>query len=360
MKARKETLKIVPLLGVLALLSCGDSTEPPPPVLELAFSESAIDLEGVEARYAADVAYGEAERNVFDIYLPDCSEPTALVIFFHGGGFTGGNKSAANDNPHASRTRDLLRDCVAFATVNYRLLKVPSQGEGTSSIPAQGGVRTSLDDAARALQFMRYHSHSLNLAPERVAVYGVSAGAGISLWLATTDDLADPNSEDPVERESSRISAAGAFATQATYDILDWEAVLLPLTSQFAAALGGTDIPTVAAAVGAQNYLLTFLAQETIEGLYEEDALAYQAEVDMLENMDAQDAPIYVHNYNVGLSNLLNAFLHHPLHAMAVEDRADEVGLEVVAYAEAPAPFNREDLSGETLPEFFRRHLGVD
>ena len=293
-------------------------------------------------------------------YLPDCPEPTPLVIFFHGGGFTGGNKSSANGDSHAAQTREMLRHCVAYAAANYRLLKIPSREQGTSSIPAQGGVRRSLDDSARAVQFMRYYSHALNLDPERVAVYGASAGAGISLWLGTTDDLADPTSSDPIERESSRVSAAGALGTQATYDILDWERVLLPLTSLFVDVLGGTDVPTVARAVGADYYLLTFLGVETVEELYSEEGMAYRAGVDMLENMDAGDAPIYVHNYNPGFGNLLNLFLHHGLHAIAVEDRADEVDLEVVAYVNAPAPYGREDPSGETLPEFFLRHLGVD
>lgn len=39
-----------------------------------------------------------------------------------------------------------------------------------------------------------------------------------------------------------------------------------------------------------------------------EEAKAYQARVDMLENMDAGDAPIYVHNYRTGLSNLTRHF----------------------------------------------------
>lgn len=324
------------------------------PALELSFTTAPVDLSGITANYAEDVRYGEAERNLFDIYLPDCEDPTPLVIYIHGGGFTGGDKSAGHSN--AEGVREFLQNCVAFATINYTLLKVPSAAEGVSSIVAQGGVLPSLEDAARALQFMRYHFSSLNLDPDNVAAYGASAGAGASLWLGTHDDLADPDNADPVLRESTRLKAAGALATQSTYDLIRWEQVLLPITKSLEGVLGGTDIPTVAGAVGATNYLLTFLGVDSVEAIYTPENEAYRANVDMLGMMDAGDAPIYVHNFKTGFDDLLNLFLHHGLHALAVKERADEVGLESVAYIEEPA-YALADPSGEGLNSFLLRHI---
>jgi len=77
-------------------------------------------------------------------------------------------------------------------------------------------------DAVRALQFIRLHSKKWNLDPERVACFGGSAGAGISLWLAFHDDLADPESHDPVARQSSRIVAAATRNGQSTYDLYEF------------------------------------------------------------------------------------------------------------------------------------------
>lgn len=322
--------------------------------LTLSFTEAPVELPGIAADYAEDVRYGEQDRNVFDIYLPDCDAPTPLVIYIHGGGFTGGDKSSANSNGDA--IRELLQSCVAYATINYTLLQVPSAAQGTSSIVEQGGVLTSLEDTARALQFMRYHFASLNLDPENVAVYGVSAGAGAGLWLGTHDDLADPANEDPVLRESTRVKAVGALATQSTYDLLVWEGVLLPLTQALAGVLGGTDIPTVAQAVGATNYLLTFLGVDAVDAIYSGENAAYRANVDMLALMDAGDAPIFVQNYTTGFDDLLNMFLHHGLHALAVKARADEVGLESVAYVSDPA-YLLVDPSGEDLTSFLLRHI---
>lgn len=349
------TRKVVLLsLLVLAFGACSngsDSGENRPP-LDLAFSEPPIDLTGTPARYAEDVRYGDAERNLLDIFLPDCDGPTPIVIFIHGGGFTGGDKEGID----GGLVRNLLQACVAHAAINYTLLDVPSEEEGTASAVEQGGVLTSLEDAARALQFLRYHFESLNIDPEKVALYGGSAGAGASLWLGTHDDMADPDNADPVLRESTRVQAVGALATQSTYDLLRWEEILLPVTEPLAPVIGGTDVPTIAAFLGQTNYLLTFLGVGSVDDIYSDENVAYRANVDLLGLMDAGDAPIYVHNFGTSLSNPLDMFLHHALHALAVKARADEVGLESVAYSEDPG-YPLEDPSGETLDAFLIRHL---
>ena len=44
----------------------------------------------------ADVRYGPHERNVLDLWLTDSAEPAPLVIYYHGGGFRGGDKRSIN------------------------------------------------------------------------------------------------------------------------------------------------------------------------------------------------------------------------------------------------------------------------
>ncbi len=357
------------LLGCSLLFACSDSgdshntpvtppepNEPPRPALELTFSEAPIALDGINAEFAADVPYGDKARNVLDIYLPrDCDDPTPLVIYIHGGGFTGGDKSSAHER-FGDDIRAFLQNCVAYASINYTLLEVPEAGGDMSAAAAQGGVLTSMNDSARALQFMRYYFESLNLDVDNVALYGGSAGAGTALWLGTHDDMADPDAEDAVLRESTRVKAVGALATQSTYDLVDWEAILLPVIEPFEAILGGTDIITVAQAIGTENYLLTFLGVASVAEVDTQDNIDYRANVDMLELMDSGDAPIYVHNYETSPDDLLNLFLHHGLHAIAVYDRAVEVGLEAVGYSEQPG-YLLEDPSGEGHVSFLMRHI---
>ena len=75
-----------------------------------------------------------------------------------------------------------------------------------------------MDDAARAVQFLRSKAGEWNIRKDRIAAAGVSAGACTSLWLAFHKDLADPKSTDPVARESTRLFCAAVQAAQTSLD----------------------------------------------------------------------------------------------------------------------------------------------
>lgn len=150
-----------------------------------------------------NVAYGDHERHVLDLYLVESEAPTPLVVFIHGGGFRAGSKDKAN-----RRLIETLHGSgISLAAINYRLTD-------SAKAPAQ------MHDAARAVQFLRHHAKEYNLDPDRFGATGGSAGAGMSLWLAFHDDLADPKSEDPIARQSTRLTCAAVTQGQTSYDPL--------------------------------------------------------------------------------------------------------------------------------------------
>ena len=75
-------------------------------------------------------------------------------------------------------------------------------------------VEWPLHDAARALQFVRSKAGEWNIDKQRIGASGASAGACSSLWLAFHPDMADPNSSDPVTRESTRLWCAAVTVAQ--------------------------------------------------------------------------------------------------------------------------------------------------
>lgn len=152
----------------------------------------------------ADVRYGPHERNVFDFYQAKSDKPTPLLFFIHGGGWTNGDKHSFGG------LKQYLDAGISVVSINYRYT---SQAQDVAP-----PVKAPLHDAARALQFVRSKAAEWNIDKQRIGASGGSAGACTSLWLAFHDDLADPKSEDPIARESTRLWCAAVVAPQTTLD----------------------------------------------------------------------------------------------------------------------------------------------
>lgn len=147
----------------------------------------------------SDAKYGTLERNVFDLWTPKTKKPSPLVVYIHGGGFVNGNK----ENLSATLLKRLLDNGIAVMAINYSLMP-------------QHQYPQAYKDAARAIQFARSNAKAWNLDKTKVSSMGSSAGGLTSLWIGFHDDLADPKSEDPVLRESTRLSSMAVWSAQTT------------------------------------------------------------------------------------------------------------------------------------------------
>jgi acetyl esterase/lipase len=59
-------------------------------------------------------------------------------------------------------------------------------------------------DAQRAVRWLRARADELGIDPDRIAVFGTSAGGHLAALLATADGAPDPRDPDPVQRQSSK------------------------------------------------------------------------------------------------------------------------------------------------------------
>jgi acetyl esterase/lipase len=192
------------LIIAAAALCCGDThaaetAAPAPPA-----AAKPTRLPGPKPTLA-NVPYGTHPKQVLDFYKADSKEPTPLVFFIHGGGWTAGSKDKVG-------VANFLKAGISVVSVEYRFIQ-DANAEGIKP-----PVKAPLHDAARALQFVRSKAAEWNIDKTRIGATGGSAGACSSLWLAFHDDLADPASSDPVARESTRLLCAAVNGAQTTLD----------------------------------------------------------------------------------------------------------------------------------------------
>lgn len=172
----------------------------------IAFAGAAPKPKPARKPTRANVAYGTHERQVLDFYKANSATPTPLVVFIHGGGWEKGDKA------RVPALEKFLAAGISVVSINYRYV---AEAKAAGVTPP---VKAPLEDAARALQFVRHHAARWNIDKQRIAVSGSSAGACSSLWLAFHPDLADAKSADPIARESTRPMCAAVAGAQTTLD----------------------------------------------------------------------------------------------------------------------------------------------
>ncbi len=157
-----------------------------------------------------NIPYGPHWHQTIDVYparLTPEAAPAALVIAIHGGGW------GALDKDNTFGLQATLPDRgIHFASINYRFIHT-APGHGIE--PA---VRMPLEDAARAVQTLRWLAGPLRIDPEAVGAIGGSAGAFTALWLALHEDMAEGWSPDPISRQSTQPQAVVGIDAQTSLD----------------------------------------------------------------------------------------------------------------------------------------------
>jgi acetyl esterase/lipase len=272
----------------------------------------------------ANAAYGPQERNVLDLWKAKAAHPTPLVIFIHGGGFSKGDKGGVSP----VLLEECLKSGISVAAINYRY---------STQAPYPAPMR----DSARAVQYLRSRAAEWNLNPKAFGATGSSAGAGISLWLAFHDDLAAPDGHDPLERQSTRLSAVAVDNAQSTYD---------PRTL-------ATLIDGVTARIDALRLLFNVKEGDPLQAAH---AFGLYEDASPVTHLTRDDPPVLLHyaRSNTPLPpETWSIGIHHPRLGYYLKEKMDRLGIECAVRV-------KEDFAGKPpgqaqreKVEFFRRHL---
>ena len=121
----------------------------------------------------ADVSYSDDfERCTLDFYKAKSDKPTPLIIFFHGGGFRGGDKNKIGRHPLFGAFRN---KGVSFVSCNYPLLG--------KQVGAKDYLKI-MSSCLKAVEYIKSQYKDWNVDPEKVSLSGGSAGALIIEYLA--------------------------------------------------------------------------------------------------------------------------------------------------------------------------------
>jgi acetyl esterase/lipase len=121
-------------------------------------------------------------------FLPPADKNTgAAILICPGGGFT----TRCTDFEGVLVARWLNARGIAGFVLRYR-------------IRPMYGMKDSLRDAQRGVQYLRAHADEFHIAPGRLGIIGFSAGADLAAAAATRPLAGKPDAEDTLDRLSSR------------------------------------------------------------------------------------------------------------------------------------------------------------
>jgi hypothetical protein len=255
-----------------------------------------------------DVEYGPDERNKLDFWKAESQTPTPLVFYIHGGGWGAGSKEG-NSGPYLS----LMENGVSYVSINYRLAR------GENKLPC------SLIDAARALQFVRSKAVEWNIDPDRIIATGGSAGGCSSLWLACHDDMANPDSDDPIERESTRLLAAAVISAQTTID---------PMIIQERIGTSATSHSMIWKSVGATSREDLLTNWEMYRDL--------SLDCSPLTHLSSDDPPLYLTYSDDSPKPITKNGIHHAEFGRILKEAADPIGVSCTLAAESKTTRQKE------------------
>jgi acetyl esterase/lipase len=152
-----------------------------------------VDLSKINVLRDLEYVPGGHERQKLDLYLPkeaDPNGPRPLLVWVHGGAWLGGSK---NPCPAVH----FVKEGYAVASINYRLSQ-------HALFPAQ------IQDCKAAIRWLRVNAHAYGYDPNRIGVWGASAGGHLVALLGTAGDV---NEFDvgPNRGVSSRVQAVCDF-----------------------------------------------------------------------------------------------------------------------------------------------------
>jgi len=177
------------VLGIVSGVTAQEAVQQPAPKAEFTIPDDVELLRDIP--YAND----NHQKHKLDILrLKNApKEPMPVIVWIHGGGFRGGSKTSGYQ-----RLLRFVRRGYCGVTIDYRF--------STEAIfPAQ------LQDCKCAIRFLRAKAKDYNIDPDRIGVWGASAGGNLVAMLGTTGGIEEFEGNGGWQEYSSRVQAVVVY-----------------------------------------------------------------------------------------------------------------------------------------------------
>lgn len=174
-------------------------------LLALALSSGQQTFAGEDPKITADMVYGRKDgmAMTMDVIQPAKGNGAAIVWIP-----TGGWVSPWIDSKLTAKITKPMLD------KGYTVIAVRHGCAPRYNIPECAA------DVRRSIRFIRLKAKEIGIDPERIGVWGASAGGHLSLVLGTTGDDGDKSAKDPVLKQSNRVAAVVALCPPT--DLREW------------------------------------------------------------------------------------------------------------------------------------------
>lgn len=163
--------------------------------LLLAFAMATLQSASAAAPVGEAHVYKKVDGKELKLYVLKpkdwkASDKRPAIVFYHGGGWTGGAPTQFNEHSTYFVTRGLV--CVQ---VQYRLLDKKNSEPPTNCI----------HDAKSAMRWVRSHAKELGIDPDRIASGGGSAGGHLAAFVGMVDGMDDPQDDLKISAKSNAM-----------------------------------------------------------------------------------------------------------------------------------------------------------
>jgi acetyl esterase/lipase len=138
---------------------------------------------------------------LMDVYKPATSNGYGIVVI-PGSGW---HRPLGYDAPLLKSSKEFSEHTARLTAAGYTAFVITHRAAPRFRYP------DAVDDARRAVRFVRHHAKGYGIRADRIGVLGASSGGHLACMLGTLDGKGESESPDPVERESSKVQCVVAF-----------------------------------------------------------------------------------------------------------------------------------------------------